>query len=100
MNDIQTIDPSLPWKVRKAWANDDECEIYPTYKGKRPQFGRWSEIAVVKGNSAKEARKRARLMAAAPDLLNALKGVLRVADRQTVEFDAARAAIAKAESSK
>jgi len=38
----------------------------------------------------------ARLMAAAPDLLEALQGVLRVADRKTVEFDAARAAIAKA----
>jgi hypothetical protein len=31
------------------------------------------------------------------DLLAALKGVLRVADRATDEFDAARAAIAKAE---
>lgn len=30
------------------------------------------------------------------DLLEALKGVVRVADRATVEFDAARAAIAKA----
>lgn len=38
----------------------------------------------------------ARLIAAAPELLAALKGVLRVADRQTDEFDAARAAIAKA----
>lgn len=38
----------------------------------------------------------ARLMAAAPDLLAALEGVLRVADRKTDEFDAARAAIAKA----
>lgn len=37
------------------------------------------------------------LRAAAPCLLAALKGVLRVADRQTDEFDAARAAIAKAE---
>jgi hypothetical protein len=37
------------------------------------------------------------LIAAAPDLLAALKGVLRVADRATLEFDAARAAIAKAE---
>lgn len=36
------------------------------------------------------------LMAAAPDLLEALQAVLRVADRQTVEFDLARAAIAKA----
>lgn len=39
----------------------------------------------------------AQLIAAAPDLLQALKGVVRVADRATVEFDAARAAIAKAE---
>jgi ribose 5-phosphate isomerase len=31
------------------------------------------------------------------ELLTALKGVVRVADRKTVEFDAARAAIAKAE---
>jgi hypothetical protein len=38
----------------------------------------------------------ARLIAAAPDLLEALRGVLRVADRATDEFDAARAAIAKA----
>jgi hypothetical protein len=39
-----------------------------------------------------------RLIAAAPDLLEALKGVLRVADRATDEFDAARAAVVKAES--
>lgn len=38
----------------------------------------------------------AQLIAAAPDLLKALEGVLRVADRQTDEFDAARAAIKKA----
>lgn len=38
----------------------------------------------------------ARLFAAAPELLAALEGVLRVADRATKEFDAARAAIAKA----
>lgn len=39
----------------------------------------------------------ARLIAAAPDLLAALKAVVSVADRATVEFDKARAAIAKAE---
>ena len=37
------------------------------------------------------------LIAAAPDLLAALKGVVAVADRRTNEFDAARDAIAKAE---
>jgi hypothetical protein len=36
------------------------------------------------------------LVKAAPDLLAALQGVLRVADRKTDEFDAARAAIRKA----
>lgn len=36
------------------------------------------------------------LIAAAPDLLAALEAVVRVADRATVEFDQARAAIAKA----
>ena len=44
-----------------------------------------------------ETRANARLIAAAPDLLAALIGVVKVADRATVEFDAARAAIAKAE---
>lgn len=37
-----------------------------------------------------------RLIASAPDLLEALKAVVSVADRATVEFDKARAAIAKA----
>lgn len=44
-----------------------------------------------------DGHANARLMAAAPELLDALKGVLIVADRKTNEFDAARAAIAKAE---
>lgn len=39
----------------------------------------------------------ARLIAAAPDLLAALKGVVAIAGRKTVEFDKARAAIRKAE---
>ncbi len=43
-----------------------------------------------------ERDANARLIAAAPDLLEALRGVVRVADRATDEFDAARAAIAKA----
>jgi hypothetical protein len=41
----------------------------------------------------------ARLICAAPALLEALKAVLSVADRKTKEFDAARAAITKAEGS-
>ena len=42
------------------------------------------------------AHANAKLISAAPELLAALQGVLRVADRKTDEFDAARAAIAKA----
>lgn len=38
----------------------------------------------------------ARLIAAAPDLLEALRAVVSVADRETDEFDLAHAAIAKA----
>lgn len=38
----------------------------------------------------------AKLISAAPDLLEALQAVIRVADRQTDEFDMARAAISKA----
>lgn len=41
----------------------------------------------------------ARVFTAAPDMLAALKDVVRVADWATVEFDAARAAIARAEGS-
>ena len=47
------------------------------------------------GDDAQE-EANADLIAAAPDLLAALIGVVKVADRATVEFDAARAAIAKA----
>ena len=47
-------------------------------------------------DAADEVDANARLMSAAPDLLAALQAVVRVADRKTVEFDAARAAIAKA----
>lgn len=43
-----------------------------------------------------EVRANARLISAAPDLLKALIGVVAVADRQTDEFDAARAAVARA----
>lgn len=53
---------------------------------------RWGS-ATIEGINAEE---RAKVFLAAPDLLAALRGVLRVADRKTDEFDAARAAIKKA----
>ena len=42
------------------------------------------------------ATANAHLIAAAPELLSALQSVIRVADRNTDEFIAARAAVAKA----
>lgn len=74
----------------------------------RPKFGDdWRIVAynvnhgnvvyaAFKANWLPAAQPVDALVAAAPDLLSALQGVLRVADRATVEFDAARAAIAKA----
>lgn len=62
-----------------AKANIAEC---------RDQSGCWTDSS--------DAVANARLIAAAPAMYEALKGVLRVADRATVEFDAARAALASA----
>lgn len=45
------------------------------------------------GISEEERKANASLIAAAPDLLAALEAVVSIADRRTVEFDAARAAI-------
>lgn len=52
-------------------------------------------LVCIRGNESEEL-KHAHLVAAAPALLSALEGVLSVADRSTVEFDAARTAIASA----
>ena len=90
-------------------------------KGKVERDGKWycgihDPVAVKKkrdernavyAEERKEAQSRidarvkaeaemARRAGCVDDLLDALQGVLRVADRATVEFDAARAAIAKA----
>lgn len=43
-----------------------------------------------------EADANARIIASAPELLSVLQGVIQVADRDTDEFIAARAAVAKA----
>lgn len=49
----------------------------------------WTRFRLIEEENSK-------LRADVEQLLEALKGVVRVADRKTVEFDAARAAIAKA----
>ena len=55
---------------------------------------RWAAISLP---SSDEGNANAHLIAAAPAMAEALRGVLRVADRETVEFAAARAALALAE---
>lgn len=71
------------------------CRIRPV---SGEMFGLFTslEIATMGMMDEAEQQANARLIAAAPDLLEALQAVVKVADRATVEFDAARAAIAKA----
>ena len=75
-----------PWVIGKR---DHDVVMVDTASG--------TAICDVYGESD-DRPANARLIAAAPDLLAALKGVIAVADRNTVEFDAARAALAKAQS--
>lgn len=73
-----------PWKSTHCTVSAEETDERLGFR-----------ISVRNGNRD-DTRANARLIAAAPDLLAALQDVLRVADRATDEFDAARAAIAKA----
>lgn len=70
------IQMKKPWSVVGAGFNDDG--VYFTF-----------DDNIISQHDVK-------LMQAAPDLLQALKAVVSVADRATVEFDMARAAISKA----
>lgn len=80
---LEAVTPA--WEARIACIlNDDGCTVY------RETYG-----AGVDAKTEQDANLQ--LIAAAPDLLKALKDVVRIADRKTVEFDAAREAIAKAE---
>lgn len=73
-------------------------EILSIVVGKEPYD--WRHVAQISADwdeiPKAQAKRNARLIAAAPDLLEALRAVVRVADRKTAEFDLARAAIAKA----
>lgn len=58
----------------------------------------WIEIWSTNWPDSQECQEaNVSLMLAAPDLLKALKGVIRVADRDTIEFYEAKLAISKAE---
>ena len=78
-----------PWHFKKLAMHDGgHVVMFTTQNGQRTH-------RLDCAGEFKEAD--ARLIASAPELLAALIGVVKVADRATVEFDAARAAIAKAE---
>lgn len=75
-----------PWKIRKHWANDDAFEVYPDKK--LVGYGQLAAIVEV-GDSCyeDEAEANAQLIAATPEMLDALKLVIVIA----------KAALAKAE---
>lgn len=101
MEDAMASHTPGPWRVEiragDEWyfggGNDQEFVIRGL---KDPEAGGDDPIAVYSADT-EEDRANARLISAAPELLEALKEVIKVSDRATVEFDAARAAIAKAE---
>ena len=53
----------------------------------------WCDVDMPEAKAAAELRRLSAVEAQRDALLEAMKGVLRVADRKTDEFDAARAAI-------
>lgn len=76
----------------------ERCDVTPAYHieaGAYPFGTCVCEVMETPRDGSAEAN--AHLISAAPELLAALKAVISVADRQTTEFDLARAAIAKAE---
>jgi hypothetical protein len=80
-----------PWQMKKE---NGEQEWFVFQKGSMKKlYG-----GTVRTPVAEEINNKhdANLIAAAPELLEALQAVVSVADRETVEFDMARAAIAKA----
>jgi len=91
-----------PWHVMEVHRNPDCLEwvigcVRPATDAckENPRIAICDEMGG-SGDGREEGRANAHLIAAAPELLAALEGVLKIADRQTVEFDEARAAIAKA----
>lgn len=86
-----------PWEyVAKLTASENHRGFFVRAE-KATRNGKWALADVQAGDeNGRLGEANARLIAAAPDLLAALEAVLSVADRKTDEFDAARAAIAKA----
>ena len=83
-----------PWKAAKG--HDGEPDRWCVVAARKKQY----LIAVIEngqpGDCCETEGATARLIAAAPELLEALKAVVAIADRKTDEFDRAHAAIQKA----
>ena len=63
-----------PWAVRPHWSDDSKLEVFPTRPDQDCTVGAWAEIAEVsEGGDGETAEANARLIAAAPDLLEACK---------------------------
>lgn len=77
-----------PWHI--SFHGSDNCWVVDSERNK-------AIARVTKYNNDGPAQKaNFQLLAAAPELLEALQAVVRIADRKTDEFDMARAAINKA----
>lgn len=76
MMDSKTKHTAGPWAIEECRG---DFEVYPV-KGGPPKLGRWAEVATVSGNYEAEDAANARLIAAAPDLLEALKAAKEVVD--------------------
>jgi len=91
------------WPLPSFDARDWAAAFVKTFPGCGVDEGTmlgWFSCALMRGydeHAARSASADMALIAAAPDLLEALRGVVAVADRDTVEFARARAAITKAE---
>jgi hypothetical protein len=81
-----------PWTANKPTQSNGRAEVHAG-----PMLVAQAFNWLLDAEGDEQCWADARLIAAAPDLLEALKAVVRVADRKTDEFDAARAAIKKAE---
>lgn len=88
-----------PWTIQTVRTSSGICHKVGPFPWKEGLMNHACIYADYPGQGAAEAEllANANLIAAAPDLIEALRGVVAVADRKTIEFDRARAAIARAE---
>lgn len=89
---------AAPWTLETVRTSIGICHKIGPFPWKDGKENHACVYVDYPGDGAIEAEllANAKLIAAAPELLEALQAVVSVADRATVEFDKARAAIAKA----